>query len=140
MFKMVSPKVARGLKSGRVVRVRNARRSIPPLLIGEGVPTRVNANLGASPGNVSLKKEVLKARVAVEYGADTLMDLSVGCDLRRMRRALIKRIPVPWGTVPVYEAFSGKSLDVSLQDILKVVERQARDGVEIGRASCRERV
>lgn len=127
---MASSRISCGIKNGTVVSVKNDRRNIEPLLIGEGCPTRVNANLGASPGNASVKKELEKARAAVEYGADAVMDLSVGGDLRKIRKQMLKKIPVPLGTVPVYEAFTGRNLDVTLDGVLKVVERQAREGVD----------
>jgi len=126
----------KGLNSGRVVSVKNARRDIEPLLIGEGCPTRVNANVGASPGNFSVGDEVAKARVALEYGADAVMDLSVGCDAQEVRKALIKEIPLVLGTVPVYDAFIGRDMEVTLEDILKVVEKQAREGVDFMTLHC----
>jgi len=123
-------KVKAGLDSGRVVSVVNPRRGIEPLLIGEGVPTRVNANVGGSPHKTDVAAEVEKAKVAVEAGADAVMDLTVGGNMEGMLDAIIKAVDVSVGTVPIYEAFLKNELDLTLEDFLKVLERQARAGVD----------
>lgn len=94
----------RRVAKGRVVIPKNnAGREFKPIGIGEGLRVKVNANIGTSPEHVSVEEELEKARVAVKYGADTLMDLSTGGDLKKIRREILK-IPVPLGTVPIYEA------------------------------------
>ncbi|MFX6668099.1 phosphomethylpyrimidine synthase ThiC, partial [Acinetobacter baumannii] len=72
--------------------------------IGEGLSVKVNANLGTSYDYVNLEEEVEKARVAIQYGADTIMDLSTGGDLKAIRERILEVATVPLGTVPIYEA------------------------------------
>ncbi|NOZ59683.1 MAG: phosphomethylpyrimidine synthase ThiC, partial [Euryarchaeota archaeon] len=125
----------RRVAKGRVVIPRNsAGRELKPVGIGEGLRVKVNANIGTSPEHVSIEEELEKARVAVRYGADTLMDLSTGGDLRRIRREILK-IPVPLGTVPIYEAGvlaakRGSIVDMSEDELFSVIEAQAREGVD----------
>ena len=95
--------VRRGIASGRIVIPRNRLRSIPSLCgIGEGLRTKVNANIGTSKGSSDLGRELAKMDAAVSLGADTIMDLSTGGDLGRTRRSIISRAKVPVGTVPIY--------------------------------------
>jgi len=116
--------------SGRLVSVRNAGRDVKPLLIGEGVSTKVNANVGTSTDKSDLAFELAKASAAVSAGADAVMDLSIGGDLDEVRRAILESTPVPVGTVPVYQAFFEKRFDMTLSSMLSVIERQAKDGVD----------
>lgn len=96
---------------------------------------KINANIGTSPDYVNIDEELEKGKVAVKYGADTLMDLSTGGDLDKIRREILK-IPVPLGTVPIYQAGvesaikKGSIVDMSEDEILKVIEKHAKDGVD----------
>ena len=97
-------KLKRLLNAGRVVIPRNARRrSVAMKAIGECMSTKVNVNVGTSKDFVNVEEEVEKAKVAVKYGADTVMDLSTGGDLNAVRRRIL-RLGVPVGTVPIYQA------------------------------------
>lgn len=53
--------------------------------IGKYMSVKVNANIGTSRDFVNIDEEVDKAKTAVEYGADTIMDLSTGGDLDLIR-------------------------------------------------------
>ncbi len=125
----------RRLAKGRIVIPRNsAGRELVPVGIGEGLRVKVNANIGTSPEHVSVEEELEKARVAVKYGADTLMDLSTGGNLKKIRREILK-IPVPLGTVPIYEAGvlaarRGSIVDMSEDVLFSVIEAQAKEGVD----------
>ena len=131
-------RVLAGLRSGRIIIVRNVVRAgdIQPLGIGEGLRVKINANVGTSPEFNDPEYEVEKAKVAVKYGADTVMDLSTGGDLDHVRRRILAEVKVPVGTVPIYQAGieavrKGKLLvDMTEDDILKVIERHAKDGVD----------
>ncbi len=118
------------VSSGRLISVGSSSRDLRPILVGEGVSTKVNANVGTSTGKCDLKLEVAKAEAAVSAGADAIMDLSVGGDLDKVRRTLLKKIPIPLGTVPVYQVYFESKFDMNLDSILNVIERQARDGVD----------
>jgi len=125
------------LREGRIVSVSNPVHDIEPLLIGEGAPTRVNANLGTSPGHSDIEYELKKAETAIEYGADALMDLSVGGKVDETREAIIEHTDVPVGTVPIYQMFMGRDVaDVDLDLMLDVVEKHCRDGVDFLTIHC----
>jgi len=129
-------RLERNVKNGSVVVVRNAKRAIKPLAIGAGTHVKVNANIGTSPEVSDLKLELEKARIAVESGADTLMDLSIGGDLDGIRRKILKDTNVPLGTVPVYQAFIEEKLDMTCESLLKVIEKHCRDGVDFLTLHC----
>lgn len=134
--------IMRGLAAGRIVIPHNPKREGVKLKgIGEGLRVKVNANVGTSPDHVNPEEEVEKARCAVRYGADTVMDLSVGGDLDEVRKRILKAIRVPVGTVPIYqaavEATSRKSVvDMSSDDIFNAVRKHARDGVDFVTVHC----
>ena len=127
--------IYRRFRKGRVVILGNYVREIEPIGIGEGLRVKINANIGTSPDYISIEEELEKARVAIKYGAHTLMDLSTGGDLDEIRRAILK-IGVPIGTVPIYQAGveaarkKGKIVDMSEDEILGTIEKQAKDGVD----------
>jgi phosphomethylpyrimidine synthase len=101
-----------------------------PCAIGEGLSVKVNANIGASPEDMSFDNEMRKLDMAVFSGADTVMDLTVGGSWRDMLVSVLERAPVPVGTVPVYSAFSECSGDLRSPDFIDMVEVQARMGVD----------
>ncbi len=72
------------------------------LAIGEGLRTKVNANIGTSGPCASLDDEMEKLNAAVEAGADSVMDLSTGGDLEAIRKAVLERSPIMVGAVPIY--------------------------------------
>ncbi len=123
--------------SGRVVILNNIKRHLrKPSAIGEGLKTKVNANIGTSTDKSRLNDELAKLKAAIKYGADAVMDLSVGGDLRAIRKAVIRESSVPVGTVPIYEVAVGAQmkrgnlLKFSIDDILETLELQANDGVD----------
>jgi len=104
--------------------------------IGKGMKTKVNVNIGNSTLSNNLEEEIKKAKVAVKYHADTIMDLSDGGDVGLFRRTLLDTAPITFGTVPVYEAYnygvqkSKNPLDITEDDFLKAFERNIKDGVD----------
>ena len=91
-----------GVACGEIVIPKNIRHSrIKPVGIGKGLRTKVNANLGTSTDCDDLQLEIRKAKIAVDAGADTIMDLSTGGDIIAVRRAMIEDVPVVIGTVPI---------------------------------------
>jgi len=121
-------KLLRLLARGRVVIPRNSRRKIDPIGIGETLTTKVNLNLGSSRGVADPQAEVEKAVVAMEAGADTVMDLSTGGGLDLIRRKVLAAVKIPVGTVPIYQAEVGG--DLTSQGLFDALERQAKDGVD----------
>ena len=130
-------KLARLVATGRVVIPRSCvRESVRPVVIGEGMSVKVNANLGSSKDISDLDDEMAKARIALSSGAHTLMDLSTGGDLDSLRRRLLSDLDCPLGTVPVYDAVveaqrkEGSIVDLDEDHIFSSIEKQARDGVD----------
>ncbi|KUK43899.1 MAG: phosphomethylpyrimidine synthase ThiC [Methanothrix sp.] len=121
-------KLVRLLALGRVVIPRNVRRKIDPIGVGESLTTKVNLNLGSSRGVADPEAEVEKAVVAMEAGADTVMDLSTGGDLDLIRRRVLAAVKIPVGTVPIYQAEVAGEL--TSQGLFDALERQAKDGVD----------
>lgn len=133
-----SPEYIRdGIANGRIVIPLNRNRSIEKICaIGEGLKTKVNANIGSSTDLADVDIELEKARVAEEAGTDTIMDLSTGGDIDGIRKEIIKHTNVPLGTVPIYQAAievvdkKGGIVFMTKDDIFSVIEKQAKDGVD----------
>lgn len=130
-------KLIKYISEGRVIIPKNeVRRDIKIVGIGENLTTKVNVNIGTSNLHVDLEMEIKKARIAVKFGTDTIMDLSTGGDLDDIRRRLIKEAPIPFGTVPIYQAFieatikKGAGIHMTEDEIFNVIERQLKDGVD----------
>jgi len=134
--------IVKALASGRVVIPRNVKRdNVEVKGIGEGLRTKINANVGTSPDYANIEDEVEKAKVAVKYGADTVMDLSVGGDIDEVRRRIIRAVIVPIGTVPIYQAGieaagRGGVVDMSSDDIFDAIRKHAEDGVDFVTVHC----
>ncbi len=128
---LVRAEVARG----RMIIPANINHpNLEPMAIGIASRCKVNANLGASPNSSDLETELDKLRLAVKYGADTVMDLSTGGgDLDAIRSAIIQHSPVPIGTVPIYQALEsvhGAIEQLTPDDFLAVIEKHAQQGVD----------
>ncbi|ADP77304.1 hydroxymethylpyrimidine synthase [Methanothermus fervidus DSM 2088] len=135
-------KIVRGLARGEIVIPHNVNRSATPCAIGKHASTKVNANVGSSPDHDDVDLEVKKAKIAVKYGSDTVMDLSTGKSLSKIRKAILKNVDVPVGTVPIYEAGvkarkkKGAVIHMDEDDMLKAIETQAKDGVDFMTIHC----
>jgi phosphomethylpyrimidine synthase len=128
---LVRDEVARG----RLIvpaNVRHLAGRLEPMAIGKVARVKINANIGNSAVTSSIPEELEKLRLAVQYGADTVMDLSTGADLDATREAIIAHSPVPVGTVPIYQAVLGLDdpADLTALGLLETIERQARQGVD----------
>jgi phosphomethylpyrimidine synthase len=141
-FENIEPeKLRRLLVEGRIVIPHNPVHSPRPLGIGEGLRVKINANLGTSTDHPSLENELEKAKIAIKYGADTIMDLSTGSDISYVRKKMIENVPVPIGTVPIYQTGievmkKGKISDMNPDQIFKDIEQQAKDGVDFMTVHC----
>jgi len=131
--------IRKGVANGRIVIVKNNLRKIQPLGIGEGLFIKINSNIGASQKNCDLKQELEKAKISVEYEADTIMDLSSGPterDIIEIRKEILKEINIPLGTVPIYQVAMraiekrGGIIMMTEDDMFNVVEEQAKEGVD----------
>ncbi len=105
--------------------------NLEPMCIGRASRTKINANLGASPVSSGTHEEVEKMTWGVQWGADTVMDLSTGGDLDACRTAIIQNSTVPIGTVPIYSMIIGRKIeDLNETLILEQLEHQAKQGVD----------
>lgn len=132
-----------GLRSGRIVIPQNAAKTLRrPAGIGEGLRTKVNANLGTSPEHENIDEELAKLRVAVRYGADAVMDLSTGRQIRLTRQRIITASDVMVGTVPIYEAAVRARdahqtfIKMTTDDLFGVIEDHGCDGVDFITVHC----
>jgi len=125
------------IKEGTVVITKNLNHNVKkPCGIGLGLRVKINANIGTSTDKSGLTDELKKLEAAVRYGADTVMDLSIGGNLRKIRSEILRRSSIPVGTVPIYEIAvmaqkkRGDFLKFSIDDVLSILEAQAKEGVD----------
>ena len=130
-------KLLKLLATGKAVIVKNVvRKNCRPLGIGAGLRTKVNANVGTSSDFHDPDYEVKKSKVAAKYGADTVMDLSTAGNINSIRQTILKKVNIPLGTVPIYQAAieaiqKHKALvEMTEDEIFNAIERHARDGVD----------
>ncbi len=135
--------VLRNVAEGRIVIPANVNhRNLIPCGIGQGLRVKVNANIGTSSDYGTVESELEKLRVAIEFGADTVMDLSTGGDISVIRRAIIEASHLPVGTVPIYQAGieaierRGAIVNMTVDDIFAALEQQAKDGVDFMTVHC----
>ncbi|MFA5116067.1 MAG: phosphomethylpyrimidine synthase ThiC [Candidatus Omnitrophota bacterium] len=125
------------IQAGSIAILNNNKHKLKnPCAVGYGLKTKINANIGTSTDHALISEELKKLKTAIEYGSDTVMDLSVGGDLKKTRRQILKTSTVPVGTVPIYEMAVnaekkyGSFLKMTSDDIFDVLEEQAEDGVD----------
>jgi phosphomethylpyrimidine synthase len=112
---------------------------LEPMAIGIAARCKINANIGNSAVTSNVEEELEKLHTSVHFGADTVMDLSTGKDIDRIRHAIIAASPVPIGTVPIYqmlEELGGNIEDMKPQHFLDMVEHQAKQGVDYMTVHC----
>jgi len=105
--------------------------NLKPMGIGRKLKTKINANIGNSSLSSDICAELRKLEICLEFGADTVMDLSTDGDLDAIRSAIIEHSSVPVGTVPMYEILkeAKEVTNITNELILSVLEKQARQGV-----------
>ncbi|MEA1965011.1 MAG: phosphomethylpyrimidine synthase ThiC, partial [Candidatus Aerophobetes bacterium] len=131
------------IAKGEIIIPKNIRHNLLKIkAIGSKTKTKVNTNIGTSTDNIDLSYELKKLKVAIDAETDTVMDLSTGGDLDRIRRAILDSSPVPLGTVPIYQAaietIAEKEALVRMDKdkVFEVIERQAEDGVDFVTVHC----
>lgn len=119
---------------GKVIIPANINHlELEPMGIGEGLRTKINANIGNSSIRSGVEEEIEKMIFAVKSGADTVMDLSTGEKISEIRNFIIRNSPVPVGTVPIYEAFErvdGIPEKISWELFRDILIEQAEQGVD----------
>ena len=135
--------VRRGVAEGTIVIPANTNHTnLVPLGIGKGLRTKINANIGTSSDYGDMDTELEKLRVAIDAGADTVMDLSTGGDISAIRRAIIAASPVAIGTVPIYQAAikainrDGAIVKMTVDELFDGIEEHCRDGVDFITVHC----
>ena len=107
--------------------------------VGEGLSTKVNVNLGISGDKADAAEEWKKVKIAEDFGADAIMDLSNSGKTRQFRQQLIDETPLMVGTVPMYDAigYMEKPLvKLTKDDLFEVVCAHAEDGVDFMTIHC----
>ena len=134
--------ICRMVAEGKIVIPWNNNRRPNAVGIGKGLSTKVNASIGTSSDIIDYTMEVKKARAAEESGADTLMELSVGGDLDRVRREVISATGLPVGNVPLYQAFCeaarkyGDPNRLDEEMLFDLIEKQCSDGIAFMAVHC----
>ncbi len=131
------------ISQGKVIIPFNPNHSpARPAGIGFGLRTKVNVNIGTSADFPRVADELKKVDIAVRHGADAIMDLSTGGDIRKIRRRILARSPFPLGTVPIYQAAisaiarRGSIIEMTVDDLFAAIEAQAREGVDFVTVHC----
>lgn len=131
------------IAAGRAVLPRNRNHSFPILrAIGQGLKTKVNANLGTSGECCSMEMEEEKLKAALDAKTDSIMDLSTGGDLGEFRRFFLEHSPVTVGAVPIYMLATEmmarhQSLDKMDSDqLLRSIEKQCSEGLDYITVHC----
>jgi len=139
---LTAEKVREKVAAGMVVIPKNRNRNCQACGIGQGLKTKVNANIGTSPSHCDLKEELAKLDTAVAAGADAVMDLSTGGNLDRILQTILKRSSVIVGTVPIYKVVSKlmaknkTSVEMTADDLMEEIEMQAMAGVDFITVHC----
>jgi phosphomethylpyrimidine synthase len=131
------------IAQGRVVIPANIKhKRLSPCGIGEGLSIKVNANIGTSSDHADIDEELEKMRVAIDAGADAVMDLSTGGDINECRKKIINASTAPIGTVPIYQAVveaintCGGVIHLTVDKIFEVIESQVAEGVDFITVHC----
>jgi len=135
--------IRQGVTEGTIVIPANIKhKNLVPCGIGQGLRTKVNANIGTSSDFGNMDTELEKLRVAIDCGADTVMDLSTGGDISAIRRAIITSSPLPVGTVPIYQAGieaiarHGAIVKMTTDDLFSAIEEHAQGGIDFITVHC----
>ncbi|HOX36717.1 MAG TPA: phosphomethylpyrimidine synthase ThiC [Candidatus Brocadiia bacterium] len=136
--KMQAARIRAGIADGYVALPCNrnrGRRGLCP--VGGGTRTKVNANIGTSSPRADVEAELAKLRAAEDAGADTVMDLSTGGDLRAIRKRICEETRITLGSVPVYEAVVSAArgarrglAGMKARDFIEAVRMHCEDGVD----------
>ncbi|MFQ5454731.1 MAG: phosphomethylpyrimidine synthase ThiC [Nitrospirota bacterium] len=135
--------IMHGIQRGTVIIVRNnLHDKIRPLGIGNGLKTKININIGTSDSYNNLEEELKKVEIAADTGVDSIMDLSTGGDIKKIRKTIMGASFLPVGTVPIYQSAMeaidryGSVEKMNPDDIFRIIEEHGRDGVDFITVHC----
>ncbi|VVM06332.1 phosphomethylpyrimidine synthase [Methylacidimicrobium cyclopophantes] len=131
----ITPEFVRDeIAAGRAILPANINHpESEPMILGRNFRVKINANIGNSAIGSSVEEEVEKLVWAILWGADTVMDLSTGKDIHRIREWILRSSPVPIGTVPIYQALEkvgGRPEELSWEVYRDTLIEQAEQGVD----------
>jgi phosphomethylpyrimidine synthase len=134
---MEPERLARRIAAGRIVVPSNPARQHPLSAIGSGCSVKINVNVGTSGSRCDPALEEVKAKAALENGADAIMDLSTGGDLVAIRKKMLA-LDTTVGTVPIYEAVrrAGNAGDVTADLLFTVIREHCKQGVDFLTLHC----
>ena len=131
------------IAKGKIVITKNKNhKKAKTTAIGEKTRVKVNANIGSSKDVCDVNNELEKLKAAEEAGADTVMDLSTGGDIKKIRKEILKQSKIPVGTVPIYETAvnvlesKGAMKEMTADDIFNTIEEHAAEGVDYVTVHC----
>src|SRR6056297_2206672 len=132
------------IAKGKIVITKNKNhKKAKTTAIGEKTRVKVNANIGSSKDVCDVNNELEKLKAAEEAGADTVMDLSTGGDIKKIRKEILKQSKIPVGTVPIYETAvnvlesKGAMKEMTADDIFNTIEEHAPECVHYVAVECR---
>ncbi len=135
--------IRQGVAQGTIVIPANTEHTnLVPCGIGQGLKTKVNANIGTSSDYGNTDTELEKLRVVIDCGADAVMDLSTAGDISAVRRAIVAASSLPVGTVPIYQAGIeaidryGAIIRMTADDLFAAIEEHVRDGIDFITVHC----
>jgi phosphomethylpyrimidine synthase len=121
------------IESGQGIILHNTKhKNVNPIAVGKGLTIKINANIGISPGNSNVENELKKVKLCEEYGVHSIMDLSLGENIRNIRKEIINNTNISIGTVPLYSLFFEKNdyPENMIDRFLETLEESGQDGVD----------
>lgn len=135
--------IRQAIEKGTMVLLGNPEHpEVIPTLVGQPASVKVNANIGTSPLKNDVRCEMVKLQTAINAGADTVMDLSIGGDLDKIRKEMISSTKIPLGTVPMYAVAQvyldsdRDPADIQPDELFEEIEKQAKQGVDYMTVHC----
>ena len=104
--------------------------------IGKGLKTKINTNFGMSKGKENMEYEIEKLKLSLKMDTDTVMDLSIGGNIKELLTKVVETSHVPVGTVPAYQIISQKGIFFTVEEIFEAIEDQAKIGVDYMTLHC----
>lgn len=136
-------KIREGVAAGIIAICANVNhKNLNPCGVGQGLRTKVNANIGTSSTFPNIEPELEKLDEAIKCGADSVMDLSTGNNIDFSRKKIIEHSTIMVGTVPIYQATvtaiknHGAIVAMTAEDLLNTIETQAKDGADFMTIHC----
>jgi len=129
----IDPKTVRScVAKGLITIPKNNRRQAIPIGIGKSMSIKINVNVGTSKDCIDIDDEIEKTKAAETFGAHSIMDLSTGGDLDKIRNLILKAVEIPVGTVPIYQAAASRKVVVEMtsDDMFNAVRKHAQQGVD----------